>query len=349
MAEPAPSAASRWASGSIGCGSSTPSSTAPRRYCRDGMGRTVLTIGEVLPPEDGRAVDEHDLPVGLVGGGGFEVDLAVGPEERPCAGGRVGRTAPEQGRHLRQHLLVHGPEQVLLVAEVMVEGAPGQPGLLDDLLGAGGLEPVPGEDPAGRVEQGAAGVAHVRVAEAPAGGHRGGHGRSRWRLIHDVSNIHNVCHRRTYVPVPAGCAVGSAPPDKGVRDRGQDDVDRRRGGHHRPHRRVGGRRAAGAMDGQPGLARPGRAGDVALHQRRGVERDLRDHPGRLPRRSPPSPPGRAQRPERDDAARVPGSRGVERHRRSPPRGLRGLRRPRRHRGVLLSDEPRRRMVTHEHG
>ena len=41
--------------------------------------------------------------------------------------------------------------------------------------------------------------------------------------------------------------------------------------------------------------------------------------------------------------------GAERHRRPPPRGLRRLQRRRRDRLVLLSHEPGRRLVTHEHG
>ena len=71
------------------------------------------------------------------------MDLAIGLEELPGAGGRAGRTAKERAVDLVRHLLVDGREQVLLVAEVVVERPPGQPGLLDDLLGEGGLESPP--------------------------------------------------------------------------------------------------------------------------------------------------------------------------------------------------------------
>ena len=57
-------------------------------------------LGPGRPPEHGRAVDQHDLAVGLVGRGGLEVDLAVGPEEGPGAGAGIERTAPEQPDHL---------------------------------------------------------------------------------------------------------------------------------------------------------------------------------------------------------------------------------------------------------
>ena len=67
------------------------------------------------------------------------------PGRGPGAGGRSAERRQSSGGHLGGHLLVHRPEQVLLVAEVVVERAPGQAGPLDDLLGAGGLEPVPGE------------------------------------------------------------------------------------------------------------------------------------------------------------------------------------------------------------
>ena len=83
----------------------------------------VASLGEVPPPEHRGTVDQHDLPVGLVGARSLEVDLAVGPEERPrtCAG--VAGPAPQQGSHLGDHFLVHGAEEVPLVPEVVVERA----------------------------------------------------------------------------------------------------------------------------------------------------------------------------------------------------------------------------------
>ena len=146
--------------------------------------------------------------------GGVEVDLAVGPEQLPGAGVPVAGPAPQRAGDLVLHLVVHRPEQVLLVAEVVVERAPGQSGPLDDLLGAGGLEPVRRRTARGRCRGGPAGCR--------ARGRPGGRSRPRpdgppprsWRstaspgpesqpaphegarLIHDVSNIHNVWTRR---------------------------------------------------------------------------------------------------------------------------------------------------------
>ena len=147
-----------------------------------------LRSGHTVPTEHGRPVDQHDLAVGRVGGGGVEVDLAVGPEELPGVGRAVARATQEQRTTSADDLLEHRPEQVLLVPEVVVEGPPGQPGLPDDLLGAGGLEAVGGEELPGRVEQRPPGVLHVGGPK-PGSRARIGHARS---LMHIVSNIHNV-------------------------------------------------------------------------------------------------------------------------------------------------------------
>ncbi len=88
-----------------------------------------------------------------------------------------------------------------------------------------------------------------------------------------------------------------------------------------PLRRAGRRRASRPVDGRAGTARVRRTRPRALHQRRGVERDLRDRPRRVRRRPASATHGGAQGQERDHAARVPGARGSERHRRAPPRGV----------------------------
>ena len=54
-------------------------------------------------------------------------------------------------------LLEHGPEEALLVGEVVVQRAPGDAGPLDDRLPAGGGVPVAGEELPGGPDQGAAG------------------------------------------------------------------------------------------------------------------------------------------------------------------------------------------------
>ena len=124
----------------------------------DLSGGSVAPLRQVVPAEDGRAVDQDDLTVGLIGGGGIEIDLAVGPEQRPGVGRTVTRTSPQEPAHLAGHLLVDRPEQVLLVPEVMVERPPGQTRPLHDLLGAGGLEAVGGEEFPRHVEERPPGV-----------------------------------------------------------------------------------------------------------------------------------------------------------------------------------------------
>ena len=117
-----------------------------------------------------------------------------------------------------------------------------------------------------------------------------------------------------------------------------------------PHRRTGARGAPRAPGWTPRIC-PGAGEPVTslVHQRGGVQRDLRDPPGRLPRRAAPAAPGGPEGPQRDHAARVPGAPRPQRHRRAPSRGLRRLQRRRRDRLVLLPDEPGGRVVAHEHG
>jgi hypothetical protein len=61
---------------------------------------------------------------------------------------------------------VDGPEEVLLVAEVVVERAARQPGPLHDVLGPCASEALLGEELAGSIEQGAPRVSHVGIPEA---------------------------------------------------------------------------------------------------------------------------------------------------------------------------------------
>ena len=114
-----------------------------------------LDVTVLLPSEDRRRVEEDDAAHGRVEGG---VEEGVAAEAE--AGQRV---AALHGRlrHPRPDLVLevheHGPEQVLLAAEVVVERAPRHARSLDDLLARGRREAALGEQRPGRRQQQAAG------------------------------------------------------------------------------------------------------------------------------------------------------------------------------------------------
>src|SRR6185437_1687048 len=99
----------------------------------------TVSSGQVpprLPAEHGRRVEQDDP---------LDLGLRAGVEEQPGTGSqrthRIGlRPGPGRARDplrdLGLDLLRHGGEQVRLVAELVVQGAPGHPGGPDDLLRA---------------------------------------------------------------------------------------------------------------------------------------------------------------------------------------------------------------------
>src|SRR5439155_7848297 len=119
----------------------------------------------------GGELEEQPVPLGI----GAQVGGEVGADAPGLLGQRV--VAVEDRLDLLEPrgeaLVEHGQEQLLLGAEVRVEGALGEAGLLGDLVDRRLLQPAAREDPPGRLHQARArvgpalGARHPRHAAAP--------------------------------------------------------------------------------------------------------------------------------------------------------------------------------------
>jgi hypothetical protein len=138
----------------------------------------AVPVNEVFPrlgAQDARPVDEDDpLEVGAARADIEERGDAVADllQRRGCLGGEL--LVNQLGRHLRRSLRHGGAEQVGLVLEVVVQRAPGDACLGDDLLRGRAVEALRREQPARGGNERLPGVR--RVLGAPRPGHARPHG-----------------------------------------------------------------------------------------------------------------------------------------------------------------------------
>jgi hypothetical protein len=126
---------SAWASGRSGCSRTSPASMAGREDALDQAESVAGSdLAPLLPTEHRRGVEEDD-PLDLRFEAGVEEHLGARVQrlERAGAGGHGSH---QPGRELGLDLLVGGAQEAALVLEVVVEGAAGDAGSADDLLGA---------------------------------------------------------------------------------------------------------------------------------------------------------------------------------------------------------------------
>jgi hypothetical protein len=103
-----------------------------------------VDLPPLLPAEHGWSVQQRDAHHGGVGAG-VEEGAHAGDDQLP----RIldpGDARADVGHQSPLELLVDGAEEVALVGEVVVEGAPGDTGTGDDLLGADAGKAALGEE-----------------------------------------------------------------------------------------------------------------------------------------------------------------------------------------------------------